>query len=129
MTDNFHICNCGFGILVKFDADCGFCKFFCAVLRFSDPLYAPLTIENLNAKDRQRFTWFLQPGNCRRKFKNKTLLTSTPNKGLRYCQPRRVFSPLSFRPTCLAINAPNFNSRLLPYGNKWSFYPNIIYEN
>ena len=21
---------------------CGFCKFFCAVLRFSDPLYAPL---------------------------------------------------------------------------------------
>ena len=33
-TDGQHICNCGFGILVKFAAVLRFCKFFCAVLRF-----------------------------------------------------------------------------------------------
>ena len=35
-------CTCGFGIRKKSDAVCGFLAYFCAVLRFLDPPYAPL---------------------------------------------------------------------------------------
>ena len=35
-------CSCGFGFREKIDAVCGFLAYFCAVLRFSDPPYAPL---------------------------------------------------------------------------------------
>ena len=35
---------CGFGIWKKSDAVCGFLAYFCAVLRFSDPPYAPLIV-------------------------------------------------------------------------------------
>ena len=35
-------CTCGFGIREKSDAVCSFLAYFCAVLRFSDPPYAPL---------------------------------------------------------------------------------------
>ena len=39
-------CTCGFGIREKTDAVCGFLAYFCAVLRFSDPPYAPLYLQN-----------------------------------------------------------------------------------
>ena len=35
-------CTCGFGIREKSDVVCGFLAYFFAVLRFSDPPYAPL---------------------------------------------------------------------------------------
>ena len=40
-----HICNCGLGILVNFDAVSrhhGILVFFCSVVRFSDPPFVPL---------------------------------------------------------------------------------------